>query len=246
MINTQTQKIKACFDKAYSTYDQHSQVQVFAGEKLIKAMFCKISKKLSSEKIHHIIDLGCGTGTTTEKLVKQLRGQEFYAMDISEKLLLSAREKLKNYTIKIIQKNFENFYFKEILFDLAFSNMALQWSADIQKTFSALYHHINTGGILAFSVPLADTFAELKKYNKNKFYTSDEIVNFLYDAGFKNSYYFLEKIQIDFDTLLNALKYIKLIGANYVRNYTKFKFSRQGLHQKFSLTYYIGFFIAEK
>jgi malonyl-CoA O-methyltransferase len=246
MIDIHKQKIKSCFNKAFSSYDQYSEVQQCAGKKLIKSI-----EQYKKNNMNTIIDLGCGTGIITEQLARKMEYQQFFALDISDKLLLKAKEKLKNYNIKIIETDLEDFYVPYILFDLVFSNMALQWSLNLSHTLLNINKNLNAHGMIAFSLPIENTFIELQpySYNKNKFYAEKEILQLLSKTGFKKITYFSEKSILTFDSLRHALRYIKYIGANYVFNAEQTNQSSKYFYRsqnKYSLTYQIGFYMAEK
>ena len=80
-----------CFNKAANTYDDHSSTQQHAGKKLISLLLndCRRADRM--------IDLGCGTGTTTEQLAKRIHYQHFHAIDIADQLLAKTECRLSAY-----------------------------------------------------------------------------------------------------------------------------------------------------
>lgn len=247
MKNIHKQKIRECFNKSYATYDKYSNIQKMSGKKLIDALIRHTH--VSCFCIDHVIDLGCGTGFVTEQLAGTFQYKHFYAIDISDKLLSISKDRLKFYNINIDNMDFEIFHFKDILFDLIFSNMALHWSLNINKTLSNIYHNLNHNGVLAFSLPVKGTFSELTYHAKNKFYTEEQIKQYLTSTKFKIITYFSEKIILEFDSAIHALKSIKAVGANYVFNADQprhiFRYPKKS-NNKFYLTYHIAYFIAGK
>jgi hypothetical protein len=98
---------------------------------------------------------------------------------------------------------------------------------------------------------LEGTYPEL--YLKNKFHTSDRILNMLEKNGFKLLSYETDTITLKFDNLMETLKSIKRVGAS-VKTYdkqTKGLITLNQLKEKYQvlenkLIYKIGYFIAKK
>lgn len=243
-------KIRDCFNKAYLSYDHSNHVQTFSGKHLINFL---LHYNPQSHIFKSIIDLGCGTGCVTQKLAKTLDYETLFAIDFSYQLLLIAKQKLffsGNQAIKLIQTDFDEFDFK-LLFNLAFSNMALHWSIDIQKTFSHIYHHLDTRGLIAFSIPISGTFSALSAILPAHFYTTEQIISLLSETGFKNIAYLTKHFIQPFETILSALKSIKATGSHYTHVNPKYNHllrMRKNLHKKqaVSLDYTLGFFVAHK
>ena len=86
--NNYKNKIQHSFNRAASSYDDHCHAQQRAGSKLIQLI-----KPLHAQA-ERVLDLGCGTGMTTQQLASQYDYQDFHAIDISwhysPKLILSS------------------------------------------------------------------------------------------------------------------------------------------------------------
>jgi trans-aconitate 2-methyltransferase len=96
-----------------------------------------------------VIDLGCGTGELTRRLVDSLPNCEAVGLDQSEEMLRKASAHAG-----------ENLRFErgdqtqiEGAWDLIFSNAALQWSEDHRKLIPSLFGRLNEKGQLAVQVP---------------------------------------------------------------------------------------------
>lgn len=234
--------IRRCFNKAASTYDQHCEIQALIGKRLIDFLI------QSSIQPKNIIDLGCGSGLVTEQLANQFQYENFYAVDIADQLLQKAYEKLAGRSIRVLEKDFDFLYSPDILFDLAFSNMSLHWSLNLTRTFSAIRDNIKQNGTLAFSIPIAGTFSELKEVDKNAFCLPTDIIRLLKNANFNKIEFKKENFTLKFDSLRTAIKSIKLVGANQKFDLSKKTFPRQALLEKnpFSISYHIVYFIAQR
>lgn len=234
--------LKKHFNKASHTYDQHAVLQKYVGEKLLALI------KANNFLHHHIIDIGCGTGLMTQEIATQLSYQTFHAIDIAENLLAVAKEKLKHHPIQFFESNFDTFE-SHMQYDLIFANMSLHWSDNIIVTIQRLLNKLKKNGKLVFSIPLTDTFIELKTYLRlRQFNDIQQILDV-----FRVSLHFSEKITYSFSSLREALHSIKKTGANHVNNrlpglqcnpFLK-KLLLNPTHDSTTLTYHIGYFVVE-
>lgn len=235
-------RTEICFNKAHQTYDSHNHVQRYVNEILINLLL-KVENKFPIT-----IDLGCGTGAATKILAKKIIYHHFYAIDVAELLLAHAEKKLKTLDIKTHLSSFDHILFTNEYFHLAFANMSLQWSVDIENTIQYIHSRLANNGMLAFSIPLTNTFHELKNhFSINSFHTFDFIKKLLLKYNFSimhaESH---EKIE-SFDSTLDALKSIKQVGANATSKPScSFLRGRSSLPKVTSLTYHLGYFIARK
>ncbi len=244
------EKIKQHFNKASKTYNQHCALQTVVGKKLIETLL------LTKKKSQCVIDLGCGTGVVTAMLAQQLIFQRFQAIDIANHLLQQAQPLLISQRVQTKHDDFDQLLFIPENYDIIFSNMALHWSVDIEILFKKLYSALMVDGVLAFSLPLIPTFCELKKHYRYDFYTVEEIQYLLQLLPFRRILHEINTITLLFASPLAALKSIKLVGANYVSGHEQTSlrgksfaaecFEHIGASNACSLTYHIGYFIAEK
>jgi malonyl-CoA O-methyltransferase len=236
--------IKRFFNKASNTYDDNTHLQQAIGEKLITLIQQQTLLNPS------IIDLGCGTGAVTRRLAIEIPHRHFHAIDIADQLLNIASERLSSFDIRVYEADFNHLTISDHRYDIAFSNMALQWSTDLSKTIQSITTLLSHQGLLAFSLPLFGTLHELKhQYSLNHFLPAPLIKNKLTDSGLELIYHHTETRVLTFDNLYLALKSIKNMGANYTG-----KRINKGLRGKSflslrmlqQLSYHIGYFIARK
>ncbi len=217
--------VKNCFNKAADRYDQHCQLQITTGDKLISLV----------GPANTIIDLGCGTGIVTSKL----QYKKLYALDLSDKMLNVAKQKLGQNNITYLHSSFDDFTGLEL--DLAFANMSLQWSEDLKLTLANINANLKSGGILAFSLPLLGTFSDLG-VSTIEFLEFNQIQEFLINWQIIHS--FEEQIEYVFPSLIEGLKSIRAVGANYCKFHKNIFISREKKSQ--NLKYNIGYFVVRK
>jgi len=238
-------KIQRSFNRAADSYDDNCHAQLRAGIKLTHLI------KSCQPHAERIIDLGCGTGITTQIIASQYCFQEFHAIDISTSLLMKAHHRLSQLKINVYEMDFENITNNNYLpFDIIYSNMALQWSSNILNTLTMLRGLLTDNGNLAFSLPLSGTFRELQHhYAINHFPDINIIQQYLISAGYRILISEAENIRLTFPHVVHALKSIKQTGANYAcHRIHKGLNGKSHLKQINSneLTYEIGYFIASK
>jgi trans-aconitate 2-methyltransferase len=97
-----------------------------------------------------IIDLGCGTGTSTEQLHRRWPQAELSGVDSSPEMLSQARTNHPDW--KWIESAVEQWR-PNSTFDLIFSNACLHWVADHAALFPRLLNYVAPGGALAVQMP---------------------------------------------------------------------------------------------
>ncbi len=237
------------FDKAYKTYDDHTPVQVSTGLKLIDEF---INQNIEFERV---LDLGCGTGRTTQALFGAVIPKELDAVDISVLMLQQARTNFNREAVRYICANFDNWLpDSQCKYDLIFANMSLQWSANLPLFLQTCFEHLNPNGQIIFTLPIAGTFIELQdNWQMNDFFTVNEMYKILQNDGFKNVMVDSERYVLDYQSESERLRSIKLTGANKViqrsvpSQFAKLRRLIQEEKDKtYTLTYEIGFFSAQK
>lgn len=232
-------KVHIHFSRAADSYDTHATVQHLCGEALISLLPTKMYSA--------ILDLGCGTGFTTKKLLTHLKPLRGEALDFSADLLSKAKTKLSPFSINLIKANFDE-HLGNGEPDLVFSNMAIHWSENLPKLTQSIYYTLNHGGVFAFSIPLTHTFHEIQSsVSVKRFLNAETVLYYLNQAGFRLLHHHIKDYMTDHSNLHDALRAIQKTGANTAPKQTTSRLTRgQLLANPLTLTYNIGFFIVEK
>lgn len=196
--------IKNKFKKSMDKYDENAIVQKLMAEKLIAALDEKFYGK--------ILELGCGTGILTGKIVENLTFDKFYANDIVEKS--------KFYVDKIIPENvFICGNAQKIKLpakvDLIISNAMFQWFSNLEKVTEYYFSLLNKGGTIAFSTFSPENFAEIKSITGLTLdYKSEDELEEILKKNFDVIY--LEKFEykLNFNNPLEILAHMKHTGVN--------------------------------
>ena len=106
--------------------------------------------QIKLEQPTSIIDLGCGTGNSTEQLHRRWAEADITGLDSSASMLAQAKQNHRDW--KWIQSTVENWK-PEKTYDLVFSNAALHWVPDHAELFPRLLNAVARGGALAVQMP---------------------------------------------------------------------------------------------
>ncbi len=102
------------------------------------------------DAVSTVVDLGCGTGTITEKMVERWPGAEVIGVDDSVEMLALARQ--RNPLISWVEADLAQWSIPGGA-DVVYSNAALHWLADHERLFPHLADQLRSGGVLAVQMP---------------------------------------------------------------------------------------------
>lgn len=156
--------------------------------------FKKIQYMLGKDKgnIQNILELGCGTGNITQKLLEY--GYEVVAVDKSEEMLSIAKEKLEIFSEKVIfmQQDVCDFDFDIYEIDMILAvNDLINYiidEQDIEYLFAFCYEHLRKDGILLFDISSKYKLEHI--LSNNVFFEEDDN----YCMVWQNSYQEEEKL----------------------------------------------------
>ncbi|MBC8412793.1 MAG: methyltransferase domain-containing protein [Nitrospira sp.] len=156
-MNQQKIKINSAFSRSAETYDVNAAIQ----NSLAEFLDAKLGYKTPTD----ILELGCGTGNFTARLIKKFPGSHITAVDFSEAMIRRSIERTSNNThIKHLCTDAEVYISKTIeRFDLITSNATLQWFNTIEKAIQDAHNALKETGTLAFSVFGQETMGELQQ-----------------------------------------------------------------------------------
>ena len=145
------QLIKNHFKKSIDKYERHGIVQALMADKLVAA--------LRGDDFENILELGCGSGLLTKKLVENVNYKEYYANDIVDKSKVYLDKILKDYVFLCGDAQKINVNRK---FDLIISNALFQWFGKLEKVLNHYSNKLKSGGIIAFTTFGQDNYKEIK------------------------------------------------------------------------------------
>ncbi|MCD2451759.1 malonyl-ACP O-methyltransferase BioC [Methylicorpusculum oleiharenae] len=233
------QKIKTSFGNASLSYDSAARLQQQVGLHLVNQY---AGNGLSGL----ILDVGCGTGFLTERLLQFSALETIIALDIAQPMLHQARLRLVDHSrVAYVCADAESLPFVDQQFDSIVSNLALQWCNLNSETFFSFKKLVKPGGQLIFSTFGPQTLSELKLAWKavddfrhvNEFAVQDDLFQALTEAGSK-------KIQIEtvvyksaYESALELMAELKCLGAHNVAQDRKRRLTTKSELQKLLAAY---------
>jgi trans-aconitate 2-methyltransferase len=125
------------------------QYDRFAAER--RQPFRDLLRLVEARSAPRVVDLGCGTGSTTRELHQSLAARETLGIERSPAMLVEAARHVAP-GLSFRQGDLEAFA-DESAWDVVFSNAALHWVPDHPTLFARLVRAVRPGGQLAVQVP---------------------------------------------------------------------------------------------
>jgi malonyl-CoA O-methyltransferase len=154
-----TNKVHRQFSVAAKSYDQFAIIQNKMAVRLVK----DATKKGTFKRI---LEVGCGTGTVTQKLLQAFPQAKIDAIDLSSKMVEVAQKKCgSDSRIRFIVCDIEkkNKPLDAEKYDCIISNATFQWLKQPQITVAKLVHLLQPNGLLLVATFGPKTFLELRK-----------------------------------------------------------------------------------
>ena len=158
--STRDPSIEHRFSAAAHTYDGFAAIQIDVAEQL--------SLRLPSpEKIHRVLEIGCGTGIFTQHLAAHYPHAEIHALDISANMIDEAKEKFSHQPIWHCDDYLR--FTPEKPYDLICSSSTLHWLTPIEQVICRIQSHLTEQGTFIASLMMHDTFRELHELRTQLF-----------------------------------------------------------------------------
>ncbi|MDT8319722.1 MAG: methyltransferase domain-containing protein [Xanthomonadales bacterium] len=145
------------FGKLAGRYDRHAALAQEIGKRLLDRMDFLRSPP------ERIVDLGCGTGSTSAALKKRFRKSQVISFDLSPGMLRQAQDKSTLLRpLKPVCGDMGALPFATRSVDLMFSNLASFWYPEPERMFAEFRRVLRPQGMLLFSTLGPDSLSELR------------------------------------------------------------------------------------
>lgn len=177
------QHIQKHFNHAAPSYDEAAILQKTVAERIDERL------ALTTVKAKTILDVGCGTGLLTEKVIQRYPHAQCFAIDLSENMLNQAKTRIQQPRLKWLGHSLNNLLqhcsitkkiaskpaaiainadvyqlpFSDNSVDLIVSNLMLQWCDDLDSVFNEFRRVLRTDGLIMFTTFGPDTLKELRQ-----------------------------------------------------------------------------------
>ncbi|MGL5176054.1 MAG: methyltransferase domain-containing protein [Cetobacterium sp.] len=190
------------FNKFLNTYDNYAFVQKEVAQKLIGFLE-------KDEEFETILEIGCGTGIYSKKLVSHIKYQNIILNDLCDsKNYVSQIEKSK-----FIIEDMDTFEYKK--YSLITSSSVFQWSKNLDQLLDKISI---AGDRLLFSIYVDGNLLEIENFfGVGLKYSNHQDILKKLKKNFKFVKYKVENIVLEFTTPLEALKHLKYTGVTGIR-----------------------------
>lgn len=204
------------FGRAAPAYDATAVLQHEIGRRMVARLdYMRIEPAA-------ILDIGCGTGVTTEALLKRYPKAAVTALDFALPMLERARRRGRWLRRpRCLCADLDHLPLADQSIDLVFANAALQWSSEPQQAFRDIARVLKPGGLVIFSSFGPDTMVELRAAwaevdgdeHVHGFIDMHDYGDMLTRAGLADPIMDVERMTLTYQDVMQLMREIKIIGA---------------------------------
>lgn len=154
-MNAHKDRIAQAFSRSAQTYDLAAQVQAD-----IAAQVAMRAVSPQPPPNPDILEIGCGTGGLTQRLLDGVEGGVFLITDISAQMLMRCQDNISDARASFLQMDGEHPDLGARQFDLIVTSLAIQWFHDLRGGLERLSQHLKPGGRIVFSTLGEKTFTQ--------------------------------------------------------------------------------------
>jgi trans-aconitate methyltransferase len=173
---------------------------------------------LAPQKDEHILDVGCGTGTLTEKISES--GAVVTGIDASIEMITKARQAYPK--IKFFVEDATDFSLDE-KFDAVFSNATFHWIKYHSKALKCIYDSLKKGGRFVYEMGarhnVEKTHYALKQVLINEGFYDNTNIEVNYFSSAAEQAVMLEDVGFTISNIIQFERPTELIGEDGMKNW---------------------------
>ncbi|MFO7821313.1 MAG: methyltransferase domain-containing protein [Lentisphaeria bacterium] len=211
---------KARFRAAAATYDTQPGVQPLVADK-VEAMVATALGRAAVDDLR-ILEIGCGTGTLTARLVERYPNAAITAVDVAETMVEQARRRLGNRGNVIWQAADAQHLEVRGKFSLVVSSSALHWLQPLPQVLTRLVASLRPGGEFVCGLMVRGTLEELhalrnevapRKRLRRKMPEPDKVKAAIAASGLDVVDSHVEKLVVDYPSAAEFLRTLNRQGV---------------------------------
>ncbi len=246
-------RVQHSFFKSMFSYNQHAEVQARMAEELLESL-----RRIHPAGFSRALEIGCGSGLSTERLLKSFPVATLYANDLVGECQIVIDDIFRQYphgTFTFLRGDIEAIADLPGDLDLVLSNATFQWLHDFDGFVARLKERLKPGGLLAFSTFGPENCREIRELTGNSLpYRSYGDVLASVRTHFEVIMSSEEFAPLHFASPMDVLRHLRLTGVNGVssqKQWTKSDLAhferayreRFGAFERVPLTYHPLLFI---
>jgi malonyl-CoA O-methyltransferase len=211
------QQARLSFSRAAEHYDEVAVLQREIGQRMLDRL------DVVAMKPQVILDVGAGTGVATAKLARLYPKAQVVALDFAHPMLQQTM-KLSSWWRKLrcVCADLDYIPLADQSVDLIYSNAAIQWSNDLDHTFSEFLRVLKPGGLLMFTTFGPDTLKELRiswsevdgKPHVSDFLDMHDVGDALVRTRFSAPVMDVDRMVLTYRDVFGLMKDLKVLGAH--------------------------------
>jgi malonyl-CoA O-methyltransferase len=224
-------KIARCFLRSIASYDQAAEVQNKLADRLLLHL-----ADLPDNTFASVLEIGCCTGTLTEKLCLEKPVQKLYCNDLVLEFEDLLRKKLSCHHFLQFLPCFGDIEEQDLPpeLSLVISGATFQWLSDLPSFIKRLGRDLPQGACLAFSLFGPGTLQEFSGLTGVELaYMSDNRLKSLLEMDFELIHHAAYQDTLYFQTVKEILGHIRDTGVGGVSEYKWSKGSLQDFEKAY-------------
>ncbi|MEO6455940.1 MAG: class I SAM-dependent methyltransferase [Ginsengibacter sp.] len=173
---------------------------------------------LHPQKGERILDVGCGTGTLTEKISEA--GAIVTGIDASEEMINKAMESFPD--IEFLVKDATHFSF-DGSFDAVFSNATFHWIKEQSKALQCIYNSLNDGGRVVYEMGakhnVESIHKAIKEVLKRRGWHENLTIDLNYFSSAAEQAGLLERTGFTISNIIQFERPTELLGEDGMKNW---------------------------